>query len=76
MRTVHVARNLAEAHLIAGFLGANGVEAFVTNENLWAVRGEIPMDASTAPGVVVRDGDHDRAKALLGERLAGGSCRT
>jgi len=75
VKLVHVARNPAEAHLVAGFLNSQGVEAFVDNENLWAVRGEIPLDAGSAPSVFVRDEDHARARQLLGEGFAGGACR-
>lgn len=74
MKTVHVARNPLEAELMVGFLQAHGVEAWAEGQDLWAVRGEVAMDAASAPRVVVRDGDHERASALLGQHLPGGAC--
>ena len=67
MQLVHVAKNLIEAHLVAGFLESAGIEAFVDNEMLQGVRVEVGMDASSAPRVFVRDEDHARAVQLLAD---------
>ncbi|MCE9637668.1 MAG: DUF2007 domain-containing protein [Planctomycetes bacterium] len=75
MRLLYVAKNLMDAHLVAGLLESNGIQAYVGNESLWGVRGEVGMDAGSAPNVSVRDEDHARAKQLLGEDLPGGACR-
>jgi hypothetical protein len=75
VKVVHVARNPMEAQLVAGFLRSRGIEAFVENESLWNVRGEVPMDAGSAPTVLVRDSDHARAVQLLGEHPPGGASR-
>lgn len=74
MKTVLVAKDPMEAHLIAGFLASRGIEAFVQGEMLFGVRAEIGMGSSSAPTVEVRDEDHLRARQALGERLPGGAC--
>lgn len=73
VKLLHAARNPLEAHLVAEFLKENGVPAFVENECLWGVRGEMAMDLGSAPRVLVRDEDHAKAAALLAERWAGGA---
>ena len=73
MILVHVGRNPLEAHVVAEFLKDRGIQAFVDNECLWGVRGEMAMDAGSAPRVFVRDEDHARARQLLAERWAAGA---
>lgn len=75
MRKLYVAKDLMDAHLMAGLLEANGIQAYVGNELLQGVRPEVGMDAGSSPTVFVRDEDHARAKQLLGEDLPGGACR-
>lgn len=75
MRKLYVAKDLVDAHLMAGLLEANGIKAYVGNEMLQGARPEFAMDAGSAPTVFVRDEDHARAKQLLGEDLPGGACR-
>lgn len=75
MRTVLVARDPIQAHLVAGLLRERGIACEVVGEMAWTARGEAPADASTAPCVVVGDSDHARAMQVLGEDLPGGACR-
>jgi hypothetical protein len=75
MKVVHTAPDVARAHLVAGFLQSRGIQAIVGNEMASAARGEVPLDLSTSPNVLVADADVARAKQLLGEDLPGGACR-
>ena len=68
MRNVFTAQTPAEAHLVAGVLTEAGIECVVEGELLTGVRWELPPDASTLPGVFVRDEDAPRAIALIAER--------
>ena len=68
MKTLFVAKDPMEANLIVGYLSACGIEAWTQGEMLFGVRAEIGMGSSSAPTVVVRDEDHVRAQAALGER--------
>ena len=68
MRNVFTAQTPAEAHLVAGVLTEAGIECVVEGELLTGVRWELPPDASTLPGVFVRDEDAARALALIAER--------
>ena len=75
MKVVLVAANPFQAHLVAGLLRSNGIEAAVGNEASFNVRGEIPMTPGTLPQVLVSDADYARAKQVLGEDRPGGACR-
>jgi hypothetical protein len=74
MKTVRHAGNAIEAHLLVGYLQVNGIEAWVEDEALSAVTPMSQADHHFSPRIMVRDADHERAKALLGERLPGGAC--
>jgi len=73
VQVVHVAESLIQAQLVLGFLRAHGIEAWLENEALWGVRGEVGFDRASAPKVLVRDGDHERAAALVAEGVRGAS---
>ena len=75
MKVVHVAQDPMNAHLIAGFLMSRGVQAFVGNEAIFGVLGEVGFGSGSKPTVSVADGDYVKAKQLLGEDLPGGACR-
>ncbi len=66
MRRVYRARDPADAHLAAGALEQEGIDAEVRGEHLWSVRGEVPLTPETCPSVwVADDQDAARAEALL-----------
>jgi len=68
MKKVYTAQGPAEAHLVKGFLEAQGIPTIVQGENLYAIRGGVPMTSDTLPSVwILQDADFDRAKDLVTE---------
>ena len=68
MKRVYIARGVAEAHLVRGFLAAEGIDAIVQGESLSTVFGGIPIDRDSLPSVwVTDDADYDRALRLVEE---------
>jgi hypothetical protein len=65
----YVANSLAQAHLIKGFLDAEGIFALVRGEHLVGIAGEIPITMDTLPSIWVGEDDRDRARALIDEAL-------
>ncbi len=65
MKQVHVAQNPPEAYLIKGFLEANGIKAVVQGEDLFGIRGGIPVTPSTSPSVWVAEADVAEATRLV-----------
>ena len=65
MIEVYRAAHPAQAHLLRGLLGAEGIEAVVVGEYGFNVRGEAPMTEETLPRVcVVNVEDAGRARAI------------
>jgi hypothetical protein len=60
----YVAGSEAEAHIVAGRLLSEDIEAQVYQETFSRVTG-IGIGALTAPKVLVRPEDYERAKAIL-----------
>ncbi|HEY3246251.1 MAG TPA: DUF2007 domain-containing protein [Phycisphaerae bacterium] len=65
MRRVFSSQNSSEAHLVRGFLEANGIQAVVQGEALSVGHGELPVTPDTWPSVWVIDEDFDEATALI-----------
>lgn len=65
MQIAYRARDITEAHIIAGMLGANGIEAFVGGHYLQGAMGEI--GAAGFSNVHVDDEDVYRARLLIDE---------
>lgn len=63
MKKLHVAKQAVEAHLIKGFLEANGVDAEVRGAMLTSGLGELPGDVCTV--WVLEDGQYERANQLV-----------
>jgi hypothetical protein len=61
MRKVYSALTLADAHLIAGVLGQEGIEARVFNENAQGGLGEIPFTHAWPEVWVIEESDVARA---------------
>src|SRR5262245_60613299 len=55
MKQVYVARDPAEAHLIAEMLSAAGIAAQVQGEHISTLQGAVPFGTATAPSVWVVD---------------------
>ena len=68
MKAVYHTVNPAEAALIKGFLEEQGIEAIVVNDGLLMTYGEVPIEPSTMPTVMVPEADAERAAALIKER--------
>lgn len=72
MKTVFVANNPQEAYIIKALLDADGIETVIENEDLYPVRGGIPMAPETLPRVkILDDADFERARQLIGRRAEG-----
>ncbi|QSP96385.1 DUF2007 domain-containing protein [Marinobacter salinisoli] len=69
MQIAYRARDITEAHIVAGFLGAHGVEAFVGGHYLQGAMGEI--GAAGFSNVHVNDEDLFRARELVREYETG-----
>ncbi len=69
MIQAYVANSLAQAHLIKGFLDAEGIFAVVRGEHLVGIAGEIPITMDTLPSIWVGDDDRDRARELIDKTL-------
>jgi hypothetical protein len=68
MKKVYVAQGSVEAHMVKEFLEAQGIPAIIQGEDLYAIRGGVPMTSDTLPSVwVLQDDQFDRAKELLTE---------
>ena len=62
MKQVYLAQDPIEANLLVDLLGAEGIEAVVQGEHLYAIRGIVPMSYPTV--WVVDDDDYEQARAL------------
>ena len=69
MRRVHAARQSVEAHLVKGFLEANGVDAEVRGAALTGGWGELPADVCSV--WVREDAQYERACELVAAFLKG-----
>lgn len=65
MKKIYVAQSPAEAHLVKGRLENEGIAAVVLGEDVYGIRGGVPLDSSTLPSVWVQEEDFNRARALL-----------
>ena len=73
MKQLHVAKHAIEAHVIRGFLAAQGIKAEVRGEYLTSGWGELPVDVCS---VWVADNAHfPRAHELLVAFLTGSLAR-
>jgi len=68
MKTVFVAENPAQAHLVAGLLEEQDIRCFIEGEMLFGARGDLGLTPSTLPKISVRDEDAPRAEELIRER--------
>jgi hypothetical protein len=79
MRRVHVARTLADAHIVRDALDQAGIASVVQGEHLEAIRGGVPIDADTLPSVWVPASDAQEASRIVqrgfGDSVEGGGWR-
>ena len=69
MKQLHAARHAVEAHIVCGFLRAQGIGAEVRGEHLTSGWGELPVDVCSV--WVTDDAEFDRANDLLVDFLKG-----
>lgn len=67
MKKVYVAQHPPEAHLVKGFLESQGIVAVVHGENLFSIRGGVPLTPETSASVWVADADFEQADELVKE---------
>lgn len=73
MKIVFIAENPGQAHVVRIFLQGNGIDATVQGEDLYYVRGEVPMTGSALPSVwVLKDEDIGPAQELVEKFLKSG----
>jgi hypothetical protein len=65
MKQVFVADNPVQAHMVKDFLEGQGIAAAVRGENLFFVRGGLPLTEETLPSVWVEEVDFEDALKLL-----------
>jgi len=73
MKQIHIARHAPEAHLVRGFLAAQGIATQVRGEFLTSGWGELPLDVCSV--WVCDERDYERASELLVEFFAGTHAR-
>jgi len=62
---VYRARDPMQAHLFSSELQNDGIENQVVGDHLGGALGEVPLGWSTAPKILVKEGDAVRARELL-----------
>lgn len=63
MQKIYEPENLMEGELLQGMLASEGVEAHLTGRHLLGGMGELPVFGLL--GIVVEDGQVERARALI-----------
>jgi membrane protease YdiL (CAAX protease family) len=70
MKQVYLARDAAEAHLIAAMLDAAGIKTHILGEHISTLQGAIPFGTASSPALcVVDDLDSEEAQRQIGEFL-------
>ena len=73
MRRVHIARTLADAHIVKDVLEDHGFACVLKGEHLVGLRGEIPFDADSLPSVWVPESQAERAIRVVTDAQGGPS---
>ena len=55
MKKVYTARDIAELYYVKGLIESQGIACKVINENLYSLRGELPVTEETAPTLCILD---------------------
>ena len=73
MKKVFVAHDTLEAHFVRGLLDSKGIEAEVRGEELFGIRGGVPVAPDTSPSVwVLDDSMLDDARDIIQQYEKGG----
>lgn len=70
MKPVFAAQHGAEAHFVRGLLESRGVSAQVCGEELWAIRGEVPLTEAVPTVWILDDTREVEARRLVAEYFA------
>ncbi|MCA9959293.1 MAG: DUF2007 domain-containing protein [Chloroflexota bacterium] len=65
MLKVYVAAGPVQAHIFQDLLAAEGIEAVIQGEDLFGMRGELPLTNDTLPSIWVNEADYERARELV-----------
>ncbi|MCA9973425.1 MAG: DUF2007 domain-containing protein [Anaerolineales bacterium] len=65
MVKVYIASGPLQAHLYQDLLAAEGIDAIIRGEELFGMRGELPLTNDTLPSLWVAEADYEQARALL-----------
>jgi hypothetical protein len=68
VKTVFVAENPAQAHIVAGLLEEADIRCVVEGEMLFGIRGDLGLTPASLPKISVRDEDAARAADLIRAR--------
>jgi hypothetical protein len=79
LRRIHLARTLADAHIVKDALEGVGIACVVQGEHFEGIRGGVPVDADTLPSVWVSADDAEQARRVVtegfGSAVEGGGWR-
>lgn len=67
MKKIYIAQNPPEAYLVKGFIESHDIPAFIQGEELFGIRGGVPLTPETSPSVWVAEADVERARELVAE---------
>jgi len=65
MVKVYVAAGPVQAHMFKDLLEAEGIEAVIQGEDLFGMRGELPLTNDSLPSIWVKEVDYERARELV-----------
>jgi hypothetical protein len=67
MQQIYTARNDMDAHFLKGLLEQEGINVVIQGEALEGAWGNMPVSATSLPGVWVDEADVDKAKPIVNE---------
>ena len=65
MKRVFTAPTITEAHLMRGILESEGIEAFLKNEHLSGLAGEVPFMEAWPEVWIIDDDETEHAEAII-----------
>ena len=71
MKRVFTAPTVTEAYLMKGILESEGIEAFVKNEHLSGLAGEVPFMDSWPEVWIIDDDEVDHAEVIIADYRRG-----
>lgn len=65
MVKVYVAAGPMQAHIFQDLLTAEGIESVIQGEDLFGMRGELPLTNDSLPSIWVSEENYERARELV-----------